>query len=417
MESNNFALNKSTEGYRSCPKWRDDIHQLLIPVAGLSQDHLNFNQSYYVETQKGRMGIVFGNTRFYVYNGSQVSIKSTESLEIGSYVLMPRKLTVENHDAKSSELPIKLEDFYQSFNPRVVAQNPSFLRDLISKLSNQYGSQKALASYLQIHSKTLSLYKTGVNFPPYSIYKQLCQLGSFAVSILPVKAERQSKIVILPQCITREFAELLGYILADGMLKGKSGVYFFNNDNALRKRFSSLSKKIFGIDTKEKVENTVKTSYFNNKLIYSFLQWIGIPNKQKSNTLHLPGIVKYASNDIICSFLNAYIAGDGSFYNYTTEISTASKRMGRDLCYVLMRLGIIFRYREKSTCRIFIEGVEVTNLARHLRSEFPHQKLRQIIAYSNAGISHFRGTNLIPLDSDFLAQIPRASFKHDKRAV
>src|SRR5205807_5299875 len=69
-------------------------------------------------------------------------------------------------------------------------------------------------------------------------------------------------------------------------------------------------------------------------------------------------------DNVIASFLAGYIAGDGSFREFWLEIATASQEMALGLSYLLARLGILHRARQRRIAnhtyhRVNIEGKQI----------------------------------------------------------
>lgn len=380
------------------------------------------NPSHSLTTRKGRSADVAMNQKFTMFNGRGYKDVKLSDLKKNDYILVPRKVEVPKTIANTLGNPkLKIVEFLQNENPRIVKAEPSPTK-IIDELINKYGTRKAVADKLGIHPKTLQEFHKERNYIDYHNYKRLANMNGNQVDVKMIKGERQANPFTLPTHMTPKFAAYWGLLESDGGLKGRSVIDFYNNDPNLRSWYSSLTDEIFGLKTYLTVENTVDTERFNNSMASRFLQWMGMPNEKKSNTVSIPDIIKYGDIKFGKAFLNGYLAGDSGYEGYTLELGTSSIKMKDDLSYLLSRLGITYRVSTRSdgkNHRISVEGKEVSRLAPHLASERDHRKINNLRSYTDEMKSkrHFQSSGAIPLDPNLMKKLPRRVINHDKRAT
>ena len=186
--------------------------------------------------------------------------------------------------------------------------------------------------------------------------------------------------------IDEDFAELLGLLMSGGTVRGNRTVIFSSNNKELLRRAAQLFKEMFGLEAKYEWHNGVSGvevhSYELAKLLFS----LGFPQNKKSRNVTLPKGLLNSPDSVLISFLKAYVRGNGALGEKGIEITTASREMNDGLCYLLLRLGIIFRTRQRKAgeriCnRIFINAGEAAKL-------YPQ--------YSNRAF-HFNSTDIVPM--------------------
>ncbi len=415
LSSNLNNLNNSSKESRDRSK--RDLLLINKPEARTIR-----NPSHSLTTRKGRSADVAMNQKFTMFNGRGYKDVKLSDLKENDYILVPRKVEVPKTIANTLGNPkLKIVEFLQNENPRIVKAEPSPTK-IIDELIIKYGTRKAVAEELGIHPKTLQEFHKERNYIDYHNYKRLANMNGNQVDVKMIKGERQAIPFTLPTHMTPKFAAYWGLIESDGSLKGRSVIDFYNNDPNLRGWYSSLTDEIFGLKTYQTVENTVDTERFNNSMASRFLQWIGMPNEKKSNTVSIPDIIKYGDISLAKAFLNGYIAGDSGYSKYALELATSSSKMKDDLSYIISRLGVTYRVSTRpdgKNHRIFVEGKEVSKLAPHLDTEREHRKLNDLRNYTNEMKSkrHFQSSGAIPIDQSLMKRLPRNAVNHDKRAT
>ena len=157
--------------------------------------------------------------------------------------------------------------------------------------------------------------------------KEIC-IATFKFLPKPelIKGEKHSRPTHIPHKVSMELAEFLGYYVSEGCIRGDSTLVFTNSDERLLDRFLQLAKDVFYLDGKKEYQSnkTPNVLIFSNVLV-EFIKKIDAG--KIANTKRIPSIIMSSSNKCVASFFRSYYLGDGSYYEGTIELCTASKDM------------------------------------------------------------------------------------------
>jgi V/A-type H+/Na+-transporting ATPase subunit A len=414
--SNNGILEESND-FESIIKLHKPLQVIGFDKSNGNQKIVDATSIYHhiyspvmeIETRKGRKVRLTPAHKLQIFDGINIVEKQAKDIEIDDFMVMPRSISIPGHNDNINIYDIDLN--LRAVNDDAILK----MNDAIQIATSKYGTLKKVAEILSVSYSVIREITSGRNNPTLRFLKKLSELTEIEIPVTEVKAERQSSPVTFPKEVNQDLAEFLGLLLSDGQLKGSRSVYFFNNDEVLRNRFSELAGRLFNITCNESFENTVYAVKFHSVPIRRFLENLGIPTLQKSRNATIPNIIMKSKNEVIASFLNGYIAGDGSVYNYTLEISTSSKAMNQGISYILSRLGIVYRVSTRITKdhprhRISVEGKELVLLYEWLSEQYEYPKTLKIQQYINKDKKHFVGTDVIPLSSELLQKIGRSAF-------
>ncbi|MBI2971724.1 MAG: V-type ATP synthase subunit A [Candidatus Aenigmarchaeota archaeon] len=316
-----------------------------------------------------------------------LSIMETEAyrLKEGDYIISPRKLEM---DADYQKMDLEFECRVADSN---AIEEISLLID--SFTSERKITKKQLAALLGLNYKTLLNFYTKVNKPTLSFVKKLEKVTGKSIKISHIKTERQSRPIKIHEYMDEAFAEFLGYLMADGMIRGGETIIFFNKDARLRERFSCLAKELFGVETKEFWARTVEAVSISSRALINVLQLLDYPLRQKSNKINVPATLLNSPESVIKSFLVAYISCDGHVSRNDIEIATASKEMAEGIAYLLLRMGVLNKCSEKKVkgkvyYRIFIAPKEAIKIHPYYSKKY-----------------YCSSTDIVPMTSKLFRQI------------
>ncbi|MBI4210117.1 MAG: V-type ATP synthase subunit A, partial [Candidatus Diapherotrites archaeon] len=339
-----------------------------------------------VRTRSGRNARLTPVHRLFKVDAS-LNIVETEakSLNIGDYIISPRKLDFE----------AAYQDFHVQFECRVCDEKVlDELPKMVDWLCGDLGlTKKELACSVGVSESSLLNYYHKRSFPTLDFVAALFKPGKIRLRIGKIKTERNSAVVRVPAVFSEEFAELLGYLMSDGMIKGGASVHFFNKKSELRERVSFLIDKLFGLKTKEYYARTVEAVSVSSKGLVRVLESLGYPLRKKSRNVKVPSILLKSPDSVIRSFAAAYISCDGHVGKRGIEIATASKDMHAGLSYLLLRLGVLFRAAERAIngrayYRTFISAREAVKIHPYYSSEF-----------------YYNSTDIVPMNSALFRQL------------
>ena len=336
---------------------------------------------YEIKTRTGRtVKITPAHKLFRVLN-SNIEETPASQLKIGDYIASPRKIETGNTYVK---LDVR-------FDARCMDENVlKKMKNIVDKLTENI-TKKELAKKINEPYYNLMNYYAEKNKPPVKFVKKLFMFaGLTCPKIKKVKVERKSTPINVPEIIDEKFAEFLGYISSEGTIKAGQVVVFYNNDRQLRGRYNNLLKTLFGLDGKNIKEKTVGGVLVNNAALARLLISLGFPKKQKSRTLSIPKELMVSPENVILSFLKAYIKGDGYIGKTEMEIATASREMSTGLSYLLLRLGVLHRVKtkrigERNYYRVFISPLEAGKICEEYKKE-----------------KYFDSFDVVPFTSEFL---------------
>ncbi|MBU4373127.1 MAG: V-type ATP synthase subunit A [Euryarchaeota archaeon] len=314
----------------------------------------------------------------------QIIETPAEQLKEGDYIISPRKMDMSGEYQK-----IAL-DFECRVEGDVITQIPYVIDDYVNKKSI---TRKELALIMGIPEHTMQEFYSGRNKPTLSFVKKLEEITGVELPVYKIKTERQSKAISVPECLNEEFAELIGYLMSDGMIKGSKTVEFFNKKKELRDRVSFLIKHLFGLETKEYWANTVEAVHVPSRALVKLLVSFGFPLNKKSQNVSLPKGLLSSPESVIKHFIAAYISCDGHVRDGDIELTTASKLMQEGIAYLLLRLGVLYSTREKvvngrTYYRIFISAREAVKIHPYYNKEF-----------------YFNSTDIVPMTRALFRQI------------
>ncbi|UCE13182.1 MAG: V-type ATP synthase subunit A, partial [Candidatus Heimdallarchaeota archaeon] len=194
-------------------------------------------------------------------------------------------------------------------------------------------------------------------------------------------------------------------------IKGsKGGIYLYNTSNQILNRFKELTETIFDMEVELGQDSPERTPYvcIRNTSLRKFLYYLGIPREKKTYNVRIPKVIKKGTDEILVHFLAGYYAGDGSFYRYTAEFSTASHNLYSDLGYLFTRLGLLYRGMQKANSYIlYIDGKETEVLANifQINQIFQYEKLNPLYIYAAREIKHFDGRDIVPIEHQLLVNL------------
>src|SRR3989338_2222721 len=317
----------------------------------------------------------------------RLNIVETEAMNLkeGDYVISPRMLKMAGEYQK---LTI-------DFDCRVADE---FAIDEMRNSIKQYATAnrmtlKEMSAMIGVKYHTMRAFYEKNNRPTLSFIRKLSLLTGASIVVGTIKCERESHGVTMPEYLSEDLAEFIGYVMSDGMIKGGRTVHFFNEELALRERYKGLLKSLFGLEGKDYWARTVDAVSVNSITLVRVLKSLGMPMLRKSRTVNLPAKLLVSPESVIRSFFMAYISCDGHVGTKEIEVASASREMIESMAYLLLRLGIIHRTRVKRTkgreyYRLFIPKKEASKI-------HPYYEQKRF----------FNSTDIVPMTSALFKEI------------
>src|SRR3989338_10764580 len=222
------------------------------------------NKIVKVKTKSGReIKLTPAHKLFKVNEVLKIEEVPSINLSEGDYIISPRKLNLDEGYQR-----IELGFECRITDKETLKSIPKIIDELIKEKGI---SKKELAEELNEKYHSLISFYLGRNIAAYSFAKKLFDLAGKELIVKSIKTERDSKAISIPAYFNEEFAEFFGFILSDGMIKGKSSIHFFNLKDSLRNRVKFLAKEIFGLEMKEYYARTVPAVSVNSKALVKLL--------------------------------------------------------------------------------------------------------------------------------------------------
>ncbi len=394
----------------------ETIYQYKDPLRLVSLSNPEFNEAeaplgykghtqelVSVKTRSGRMVKVTPVHQLHQLrqDGTVVETPAGE-IKAGDFLVAPRKISLS--------LSVKSIDPYQLLPGTMRVKDPKTIETavrLIKKLARAT-TLKALSKSLHVSYPSLLNYLYGRARPTLGFLAQLSKASGEKIPIEYVEAQRQGKRIRVPPQMTADLAEFVGLILSDGTVRAGRTVVLFNNDRRVLGRFTQLAEQLFGVGVKSGKHSGGSPVAVDSTALASFLVGMGVPLGKKSRIVKVPDLVCMSPDNVIAGFLGGYVAGGGSFREFSLEISTASQEMALGLSYLLTRLGILHKTRQRQIedhiyHRINVEGKDaITELFRRLPRGLPYSFLGRMTESVNNGKKSYNSIDTVPVDPSII---------------
>jgi len=403
-ENNNFGENKINNQNEKLIAIKDDLEILSFNRTKLKKKKATHiyqgktKQIIKISTRTGRKIQITPIHKLHIFDGSKISEIEGKDLKKGDFIVVPRKIDINGKETYFNAY--QMDDSLRVIDEVALTQMKKFLDSL--KRTNMI---KEIAEKLEMNPKTLTNYWKGINNPTIKFFKKLNEIfGIDLIDIKVIKAQRQSPPFKIPEKLTKELSEWLGLFVADGHIKGKhGGVFLYNTSKQILNRFKELTRVIFDLEAVSGQDSKDRTPYMviRNKSLRKFLYYLGIPKKEKTKRIKIPKCILNSSREILIHFLIGYFAGDGWFSEYTVGFSTASRNLHTNMCYLLSRLGLLYRVSYKNNSYVIeLDGKRVEKFANILRNIniFRYNKLNPLFTYADESKKHFDGLDILPYD-------------------
>lgn len=190
-----------------------------------------------------------------------------------------------------------------------------------------------------------------------------------------------------PRKMTKEFAFLLGALVAEGSSRKGHGVQFNNTNRRYYDKFVASWKSCFGPDVEYSETLNQPRSYgkkrfktFNAKytIIGRWFEHVGI--QWGSYNQVVPEIIFRSSREEVASFLQGLFEGDGSVTNIVALHSRSKKLLKHVQQLLLSYFGVYSTFH--GNYKLSVSGSEnILNFAEHLKfvSKSKQQKLQDLV--------------------------------------
>jgi len=167
-----------------------------------------------------------------------------------------------------------------------------------------------------------------------------------AVELTPEAHVGKEKDITLPETLSPELGEILGFLIAEGHSYAGSAheIGFSNQDERLLDRMARLIESVFGMESTDTTHEagTVTKRWISTKL-YRWFESNFPELMETARNKRIPSAVLGASEEIIRRFLVGAFAGDGGVESEAMSFSTASDGLAQDYADALSKIGVASR--------------------------------------------------------------------------
>jgi len=280
-------------------------------VVESSKDHI-----YFVSTEKG------------------IIEKSAQELKEGDSLLMPERLEIKGKIQK-----LNSKQFYNSF---IINKKG---REILKKKRLEKGLfQKELAKKIGAMQATISSYELGKINSNKNQLDRLCDYLKIDFNRFLEKYtapyKRYNKIK-LPDKVTPEFAQFLGYLIGDGSME-TDRITFFEQRKEVASKYKEKFDKYFNI----------KSSYrFRERKNYHQLRFTSrplvrlikaeFPEIKKALDTEIPKKILQSKNNVLAHFLSGLFDAEGYLMQKSVGIATSNEILVRQIQMTLLRFSIL----------------------------------------------------------------------------
>ncbi len=173
---------------------------------------------------------------------------------------------------------------------------------------------------------------------------------------------RKEKDIQLPETLSDDLAEILGFLVAEGHSYAGSAheIGFSNQNERLLARMDDLVSSVFGIESTDTTNaaGTVTKRWISTKL-YRWFEKNFPMVMQTARDKRIPDRVLGASEEEIRRFLVGAFAGDGGVESEAMSFSTASTGLAEDYADALSKIGVASRIHHdtaEDSSKVYVMG-------------------------------------------------------------
>ncbi len=216
------------------------------------------------------------------------------------------------------------------------------------------------------------------------------------------------KHIKIPEKVTPELAEFLGYFIAEGYVRAEQTIVFTNLEEELLNRFMNLGENLFGIKGKKEYQpGKTPNVLLHSRTLVRLMRFMRVGGD--AHTKEIPQCIMSASDISVSTFLTSYFIGDGSYYDREIEFCTASKTLQIQLSYLLARFGIIGSLADKHVdgeiyYRLFVRGKANIGILYNVLLPV-HKKVNAIREYLESGKRPYNSIDIVPISTEYIKEL------------
>ncbi len=337
------------------------------------------------------------NHRFFTVKG--LKLQEIEAQDLQSGMLLPIQPATFQEDTEIIEIDTQIHYAGKVSIPQELSlelRNIRYERNL---------KQKDVAKAIGVHTNTISHVENNPTYTTFTTLKNLVQFYKLNWNTLAQKYH----LPILPQTLTSDLAQLVGYIQGDGHKSTDYSFKMTDSDKSLLRYYTKLIKNLFQINSFIRERKDTKTPTFtlevNSVYLLRFLETNFSTIFSKSCEIRIPEIIKKAPKKIQQAYLRGLFDAEGSVVTGVKFCSYNSK-LRRQVQFLLYQLNIPAAIHDKRNIVRFASPFAIRNFADQIGFTSPTKmkKLKNLLGtFSDKRFIY--PSSLIPISSQDLAKI------------
>ncbi len=217
--------------------------------------------------------------------------------------------------------------------------------------------------------------------------------------------EELRKDVIVPKYVTKDLAELLGYIVSEGYIDSYYNIIeIVNLNNYMAERLMYLFKSLFDYDVSISIledRNNIRRVRCHSKTILEFFNYLDIEHRSGSKVV--PWCILRSSKDVQLTFLRSLFVGDGGTTNRNNIVyGSVSKRLCDEVHIMLLNMGIISKKNYNGVSwSVLISSAEADKFMKDIGFSDNREFEYDIDGHNHKrlSISHYKDGNVVFFDN------------------
>lgn len=286
-------------------------------------------EMYQLTTSSGRSVVTTGDHNFLIFSGKGLKLTKTKKITTKDYI--PQPLLLEDSDNLNEINVLEL-----------LKNDKNIFAFFSGWMDNKLKDKKQIQKILSRDNKIRLPFLLELLEKPFS-KEELRKI------ILTNFLGKNQLSAIFP--ISNELLRFIGYYIAEGYINNKT-IRISNSNKLVINDLKNITDKLglpcFYVKEKEKIKDTIIPSVLFSKLFKA----LGLG--RIAGEKRLPSFAFSLSKQQLSHLLKAYFEGDGTVYEEdkvkkSLKISalTKSEELASDLCYALLKYGILVRKTKK----------------------------------------------------------------------
>jgi peptide subunit release factor 1 (eRF1)/intein/homing endonuclease len=273
---------------------------------------------------------------FFVYQEGKIEERTVEHLKEGDTLLFPERIATDSKllsfNTKQYANRLCISDIGQSV--------------LVEARKKMGLTQKSLGMKLELSQTTISYYEIGKNNAEPNLLKKICAEIELSYDIFIAQYCVPLESVSLPQRLTSEFAQFIGYFLGDGCLETDRVTLFEQRKDvamSLQTTFNALFNLTASYRFRES-KNYHQLRYNSRPLVRMLRS--EFPELKKAIDSSIPSKILQSRTEVVASFLKGLFDAEGYVTNLRLGLGVNNELLARQMQQALLRFSIICSIHE-----------------------------------------------------------------------